>query len=305
MPRPALRASTLIGALTIAASVVAIVTLAAFSTAPSSPAALAPDTQRFTTPSSPAALAPGVSPPPALAPAPGVQPGVSPPPSLAPDVLDIGLHTDDDSEEADILMGTMGTTVRDNFFEFWNTSGISATVISTQLTDGQPLGEISPDTNGRISWIKVEAGRKASVAVADSFASGLRATNVLGLALRALNKPCAQPGCLTTDFPDNLNFWIGINLQLKVADVMHDCGPMRLGQGSKKLFPDAVRNNWWIGGERCENQQSTRNNRIRLVCDCGGTPLSFTTVSYEDHAVDPFRVNVLLAVDDELIPLAR
>ncbi|KAJ1630905.1 hypothetical protein T492DRAFT_74821 [Pavlovales sp. CCMP2436] len=90
-------------------------------------------------------------------------------------------------------------------------------VLHLKPTPSIPLlrytGEISPDTNGRISWIKVEAGRKASVAVADS---GLRATNVLGLALRALNKPCAQPGCLTTDFPDNLNFWIGINLQLKV-----------------------------------------------------------------------------------------
>ena len=118
----------------------------------------------------------------------------------------------------------------------------SCTELSHSITSGQPYGGLSCSGN----TITIKAGRKNSAGVANSFKNGLTGSNMF----------CSDGSCGST--PDDLNFYVTMNLTMIVGGQKLTLESLRVGQGH--YF---TTNNWWIAGSKCSDNGKT--------LDCGST----------------------------------
>ncbi len=108
----------------------------------------------------------------------------------------------------------------------------SCTQLSYSVTSGQPFGGLSCSGN----TITIMAGRHNSEGVATSFKSGLTGGNML----------CSDGVCGLGSTPDDLNFYVDMDITMTVNGEERTLKSFRVGQGHYFLH-----NNWWLGGPQC------------------------------------------------------
>ena len=112
----------------------------------------------------------------------------------------------------------------------------SCTQLSYSVTSGQPFGGLSCSGD----TITIMAGRDNSKGVATSFKSGLTGSNMF----------CSDGSCGST--PDQLNFYVDMDLTMTVGGQELTLKSLRVGQGHYTFT-----NNWWIGGPQCTSNGKT------------------------------------------------